>query len=68
MVLRQTSAIKYKVLPSIKHNTNLEPINFKLYERVKKYKKMMLIKEPSDIKNLFLEGEIAYSAPTHHRR
>lgn len=67
LIITNHSATKYKVLPYLKnYNCPEAPLDYKLYEKLKKHKRMHLIKE--DTSNLYLEGEIAYSAPTHHKR
>lgn len=46
VLLRRNNGTNLRVFPTLKNASNEEPINFKLYERVKRSKRMQMLRLP----------------------
>jgi hypothetical protein len=57
---------KCKVLPYLRTINYDQPIDYRIYENLKKMRKVQA-PHPERPADLFLEGEVAYSAPRDHR-
>jgi hypothetical protein len=58
---------KCKVFPYLRSMNLDQPIDYRIYEKLRKNRKVQVLK-PDQPSSLFLEGEVAYSAPRENRQ